>query len=95
MLIGAAAERLRTNGLRWFAARDDYPQEWREAAGETHLVLSLTAAELAAVRKAINDLVEPFRGSDARERDGAEPIAFVVSALPLARPAAPPQEAPD
>lgn len=95
MLIGAGAERLRANGLRWFAARHDYPHEWREVAGDTHLVLSLTAAELAGVRKAIDDLVEPFRGSEARERDGAEPVAFVVSALPLARPVAPPQESPD
>jgi DNA-binding transcriptional ArsR family regulator len=94
MLIGAGAERLRANGLRWFAARDDYSRDWREAAGDTHLVLNLTSVELAHLRKAIDDLVAPFRGNDSRDRDGAEPVAFVVSALPLARPAVP-HEPPD
>jgi DNA-binding transcriptional ArsR family regulator len=89
MLIGAGAERLRTNGLRWFAAREGYSQEWRDAAGDTHLVLHLTAAELAELRAAINELVAPYRGSGARDRDGAEPVALVVSALPLARPPVP------
>lgn len=87
MLIAAGAERLRANGLRWYAARDGYPREWRDAAGDDHVVLSLTSAELAHVRQVIADLVAPFRGKDSRDRDGAEPVAFVVSALPLARPA--------
>ena len=92
MLIGAGAERLRTNGLRWFAARAHYAPEWRDAAGDIHLVLNLTAAELADVRKAIDAAVAPFRGNESRDREGSEPVAFVVSALPLARPAAPPPD---
>jgi DNA-binding transcriptional ArsR family regulator len=95
MLIAAGAERLRTNGLRWFAARDEYPQEWREAAGDTHLVLNLTAAELAGLRSDIDALVAPFRGRETGVRDGAEPVAFLVSALPLARPNSSPHEPPD
>jgi DNA-binding transcriptional ArsR family regulator len=87
MLIGAGAERLRANGLRWFAARDGYSKEWRDAAGDLHLVLNLTAGELTALRRKIADLVAPYRGSQAKARRmRTEPVAFVVSALPLARP---------
>ncbi len=74
-------------GLRWFAIRDRYPKEWRDAAGDIHLVLTLSASELAELRRAVEVLVAPFRGRNAKNRnDAAEPVAFVLSALPLARP---------
>lgn len=82
-LVEIMAQRYRHNALAWQRHRAGYDQSWRAAAGETHLVLSLTAAELAELRAVVanhlNTLIERTEPSPAGER---LPVAVLFSAVP-------------
>jgi len=80
------AERYRQNAVGWLRARDQYPEAWRNAAGETHMVLRLTADELSSMTDALRDVLARYeRGGD--RRPGTLPVAITVSTLPLRPPA--------
>jgi len=87
MLISAAAERYRTNALNWLSTRDSYSKAWRSAAGDAHRVLRLTVDELAEIRASITTLIEPYLDrTPADDGPGTVPVAWLLSALPLAQP---------
>ena len=86
-LLEVMAERYRQNVLTWLRTRDRYPAAWRDAAGETHSVLYLTASELAALNEQLHEVVAPYADRTRAERPpGGAPVAITLSTLPLRPP---------
>jgi DNA-binding transcriptional ArsR family regulator len=84
------AQRLRT----WTATRRHYPEAWRAASDELRASVHLTVDELAALTKAIEDLLAPYADREAAgERlPGALPVSFALQAVPMRPPADAPGE---
>lgn len=77
---------------RWARAHDsDYPDAWRHAIGTDHIVVSVTAEELARLRWAIRSLLEGVqRSGRSKPAGGAERVDVVVDYVPGFRPGARP-----
>jgi DNA-binding transcriptional ArsR family regulator len=86
-LVGLLHEREQKYQRRWMATRDSYPPEWRRAAGETHLTLHLTAAEVEKFNEAVRAALHPYLGRDDTP-DGALPVAIATHTIPLRPPSA-------
>jgi DNA-binding transcriptional ArsR family regulator len=68
---------------RYLARIDDEPKEWQDAAFFASTTLLVTAEELQALGRAVQELLEPYRqGSRAGAPDGARAVSVVVRALP-------------
>jgi len=86
MFMGRALERYRN----WDTTRDSYPEEWRQAAEESELVLFLTAAELKALNHELLAILLPR----SRERlvdpslrpPGSLPVEMLIFSYPLGPP---------
>lgn len=76
---------------RWLANRGQDEAEWREAFGFGDVALPLTAAELVALRRAVEALVRPYVAritGEAETPEGARRVNFVHFEFPE------PQDAP-
>jgi DNA-binding transcriptional ArsR family regulator len=61
----------------------DYPQEWQNAVGTTIDVMHLTAAELADVRRRMQDLLSEYRRLDPGDRpEGARTVGAMLDFIP-------------
>lgn len=71
---------------RWEDARGKWPVEWRDAAGMSDMVLTLSAPQLRALTK---DLEEVIRRHDEAARAEPDPAARRVTLLYYAMPTEP------
>jgi DNA-binding transcriptional ArsR family regulator len=72
-----------TRARRYLARIDDEPKEWQDAALFASTTLLMTAEELQALTRAVQELLEPYRrGSRADAPAGARAVSAVVRALP-------------
>ena len=72
---------------RYVAQEQDYPADWRRAAGTDRTVLYLTAAELARLREQIRELWLPLvRLSSEPRPPGARPVQGAVDFAPMFGP---------
>ncbi|MHB8296592.1 MAG: ArsR/SmtB family transcription factor [Acidimicrobiales bacterium] len=73
---------------RWALDHDsEYPEVWRSAIGADHVVVSVTAEELARLRWAIRSLLEGVqRSGRSKPATGAERVDVVVDYVPGFRP---------
>jgi Helix-turn-helix domain len=81
-------ERWQAVRSRYENSKQDYPAEWRQAAGGDRSVLYATADELAALREQIRELYRPLIRLSGQERpDGARPVQGAIDFVPLFGPA--------
>ena len=72
---------------RYAARGQEYPAEWRRAAGTDRTVLYLTAAELAELREQIRALYLPLARLAGEPRPpGAQPVQGAIDFTPLFGP---------
>jgi predicted ArsR family transcriptional regulator len=72
---------------RYLASEDEYPAQWRSAAGADRTVLYLTAAELAELREQIRALYAPLIRLAGHERpEGARPVQGAIEFIPMFAP---------
>jgi DNA-binding transcriptional ArsR family regulator len=72
----------------WHTARDAADPEWRHAAHSSDTLLRLSASELAALGKELDDVIESWLSrpkDDAHERD-RRTVAVVLHAIPINYP---------
>jgi DNA-binding transcriptional ArsR family regulator len=79
-LLEVMLARHRDNVFGWARNRTSYPQEWRDAAGETYTVAHLTAAELAELNASLHAVLSTV--TDKPARPGTLPVAITLSTLP-------------
>jgi DNA-binding transcriptional ArsR family regulator len=71
----------------YFDREPEYPREWREAAGAVQDVLHVSAEELTAVRKQVQDLLARYRRLDPGERPpDAERVHATFELIPWFTP---------
>ena len=83
-----------TREERWLAVRNryesskqDYPAQWRRAAGSDRSVLYATADELAELREKIRELYRPLIRLAGQDRPaGALPLQAAIEFMPLFGP---------
>jgi predicted ArsR family transcriptional regulator len=81
-------ERWQAVRSRYESSKQDYPAQWRRAAGGDRTVLYATADELAALREQIRELYRPLIRLAGQERPaGARPIQGAIDFMPLFGPA--------
>lgn len=66
---------------RWAGETDSHPPEWQEASFAIGYGLNLSAAELAALRKDVADVVDGYWGRDP-ERPGSQRVVFQAWGVP-------------
>jgi len=72
---------------RYLAREEDYPADWRRAAGADQTVLYATADELRRLREQIRELYVPLIRLSGQERPaGAQPVQGVIEFAPLFDP---------
>ncbi len=72
---------------RYVAREDEYPAEWRRAAGGDQTVLYVTPDELAELREGIRNLYLPLIRFSGQERPaGARPVQGVIEFVPTFGP---------
>jgi len=72
---------------RFTAREEEYPAEWRQAAGGDRTVLYLTAAELGELREQIRELYRPLIRLSGQDRpEDALPVQGVIEFVPLFGP---------
>jgi predicted ArsR family transcriptional regulator len=65
----------------YLAIRGQEPVEWRAAAGFGDEMIYVTAEQLTALTRQVEDLLEPFRDRTARA-EGSRPVMVVQLAIP-------------
>ena len=97
VLAGMILERQRDRHRTWQDTKAAYPSEWRKAAGESDVVVYLTAEELKQLRDQLSELLRPFvheRDADPSKRPpGSVPVEMVMLSYPLSPPADTPRSA--
>ncbi len=86
-VIEVMAARYRNTVLAWQQHREAFDERWRDAAGDTHLMLHLTHEELAELSATVHGALLAF--VDRPRPEGTLPIAVTFSAVPVHVPAAP------
>ena len=99
VLAGMILERQRERYRTWQDTKAAYPSEWRKAAGESDVVVYLTAEELKQLRGQLSELLRPLvqeRDADPSKRPpGSAPVEMVMLSYPLSPPAdTPPTDTP-
>jgi DNA-binding transcriptional ArsR family regulator len=99
VLTGIFLERQRDRYRTWQETKAAYPSEWRKAAGESEVVLYLTAEELERLREELSEVLRPLvqerDGDPSKRPPGSVPVEMVTFSYPLSPPAAtPPTDAP-
>ena len=97
VLTGIFVERQRDRYRTWQDTKAAYPIEWRKAAGETEVVLYLTAEELKQLREELSEVVRPLeeerRADPSKRPPGSVPVEMITFSYPLSPPAdAPPTD---
>jgi DNA-binding transcriptional ArsR family regulator len=90
VLTGIFVERQRDRYRTWQDTKAAYPSEWRRAAGETEVVLYLTAAELTQLREELSELLRPLderRADPSKRPPGSVPVEMITFSYPLNPPA--------
>jgi len=91
VLTDMILERQRDRYRTWQDTKAAYPSEWRKAAGESDVVVYLTAKELKRLRDQLSDLLRPLvqeREADPSKRPpGSAPVEMVMLSYPLSPPA--------
>jgi predicted ArsR family transcriptional regulator len=87
-LLGSSLDKhWREARRRYLAHEEDYPADWRRAAGADQTVLYATADELARLREQIRELYVPLIRLSGQERPGgAQPVQGVIEFAPLFDP---------
>lgn len=87
-LLDVTLERHSSEARRRYQAREDeYPAEWRRAAGSDQTSLYLTPAELARLREQVRDLYRPLIRLSGQDRpEGAQPVQGMIEFIPLFTP---------
>jgi hypothetical protein len=81
-------ERWQAVRSRYENSKQDYPAEWRQAAGGDRSVLYATPDELATLRDQIRDLYRPLVRLSGQERPaGSRPVQGAIDFVPLFGPA--------
>lgn len=84
-------ERALTRYRSWLETKASYPADWREAAGDSELVLWVTPAELQEINQELLGLLLPRyheRLSDPSTRpEGSLPVEMLVLSYPVVPPA--------
>jgi DNA-binding transcriptional ArsR family regulator len=97
VLAGIVVERQRDRYRTWQDTKAAYPREWRKAAGESEVVLYLTAEELEQLREELSEVLRPHvrqRGADPSKRPpGSVPVEIVMFSYPLTPPTDTPRSA--
>jgi predicted ArsR family transcriptional regulator len=71
------------NRARYMNRRDEYPDDWRQAAGDLQDVAHVTPEELNALRDEIAEVLGRYRRLDAAERpEGTLPVRMWVDMYP-------------
>ena len=99
VLTGIFLERQRDRYRTWQETKAAYPSEWRKAAGESEVVLYLTAEELEHLREQLSELLRPLvqerDGDPSKRPPGSVPVEMVTFSYPLSPPAGtPPTDTP-
>ena len=99
MLTGIFLERQRDRYRTWQETKAAYPSEWRKAAGESEVVLYLTAEELERLREELSELLRPLvqerDGDPSKRPPGSVPVEMVTFCHPLSPPTGtPPTDTP-
>jgi predicted transcriptional regulator len=72
---------------RFTVREEEYPAEWRQAAGGDRTVLYLTPAELGELRERIRELYRPLIRLSGQDRpEDALPVQGVIEFVPLFGP---------
>ena len=88
LLNSSLDEHWREARRRYLAHEENYPADWRRAAGGDQTVLYATADELARLRDQIRELYVPLIRLSGQERPaGAQPVQGVIEFAPLFDPA--------
>jgi DNA-binding transcriptional ArsR family regulator len=68
---------------RYVLRRDEYPDEWRSALGESQDVAHVTAEELETIRREISEVFDRYRRLDPKERpEGTLPVRVWTEMYP-------------
>jgi predicted ArsR family transcriptional regulator len=87
LLSSSLDEHWREARRRYLANEEDYPADWRRAAGADQTVLYVTADELTRLREQIRELYVPLIRLSGQERPaGAQPVQGVIEFAPLFGP---------
>jgi predicted ArsR family transcriptional regulator len=90
VLTDIFVKRQRDRYQTWQDTKAAYPSEWRKAAGETEVVLYLTAEELRQLREKLSEMLRPLvqeRHADPSNRPpGSAPVELTVFSYPLSPP---------
>jgi len=81
-------ERWQAVRQRFERSKQDYPAQWRRAAGGDRAVLYATADELEALRDRIRELYVPLIRLSGQERpEGSRPVQGAIDFVPMFGPA--------
>lgn len=86
LLTTVIAERYFEHVMTWLESRRDEPQAWQESELFGDTALYLTAAELAELDRAVQELVEPYLDRTAKRQlrpDDARLVMFIALGFPL------------
>jgi DNA-binding Lrp family transcriptional regulator len=84
LLDNTIEERWQEVRRRYEATKDEYPREWRQAAGSDWTILYLTPDELDTLREQIRELYRPLVRLAGEERPpGAAPVQGAIDFVPL------------
>ncbi|HEX6151457.1 ArsR/SmtB family transcription factor [Nocardioides sp.] len=72
------ASEMQARADRWFAAERAWPQEWRDALGYGDDGVHVTAAQAAALRKEIHDVVTRYRHAGAGDPDASDVLVHII-----------------
>jgi DNA-binding transcriptional ArsR family regulator len=70
----------------WLDVRDQWPQEWRDAADLSDVWLDLTPDQLEGLVAEVHEVVERYRGLNEPGAPGTTKVAVVHSAFPAPEP---------
>jgi predicted ArsR family transcriptional regulator len=93
LLDSTIEERWQEVRRRYEATKEEYPAQWRQAAGGDRAILYLTPDELATLREQVRDLYRPLIRLAGEDRpEGAQPVQGALDFIPMfAPPEGPPQ----
>jgi Helix-turn-helix domain len=87
LLDNVIQERWNEARRRYEASRDEYPSDWRQAAGGDRVILYPTPDELARLREQIRDLYRPLIRMAGEDRPaGARPVQGGLDFVPIFAP---------
>ncbi|MFY1575618.1 helix-turn-helix domain-containing protein [Verrucosispora sp. WMMD703] len=68
---------------RWFAVRDEWSPEWRDAFGMSDAFLTIPAAQLTELQQELWRILERYRAGADPDEPGAEQVQIFLASFPL------------